>query len=239
MIGWFMMGLALLAMGIAALYLVANATPKAVMDGLKWVFAIAVILLTVFLVARGQFQFLWLAAMAVLPWIQRFRLFNRMRRTMHGPSGGKRSEVRTRHLAMQIDLKSGHMDGEILTGAFEGRMLSSLAEEERSSLWREIEDDEKSRSLLAAYFDRTHGTGWRQHEQGAEQHDQQGEEHYRQQSGPMSREEALDILGLGPKASKEEIRAAHRRLMKQAHPDHGGSDYLAAKINQAKDVLLG
>jgi DnaJ-class molecular chaperone len=55
----------------------------------------------------------------------------------------------------------------------------------------------------------------------------------------MGREEALQVLGLAEGATEEEIRAAHRRMMKNYHPDHGGSDYLAAKINQAKDVLLG
>ncbi len=57
--------------------------------------------------------------------------------------------------------------------------------------------------------------------------------------GNMVRQEALDILGLREGASKADIRAAHRRLMLAAHPDHGGSDWLAARINQARDVLLG
>lgn len=241
MIGWFAIGVALLLAGICLVYLIANADPKAVLGGLKWVFAAIVILVTVLLVARGQFQFLWLAAMAILPWIQKFRLFNRMRRTMGGPSAGRKSEVRTQYLAMQMDLKSGEMDGEILAGAFEGRMLSSLDEEERHRLWREVQGDEKSCSLLAAYFDRVLGPDWRQDFAGGEEQARREEARDYAQSGraSMSRKEALDVLGLDNDATEKDIRAAHRRLMKQAHPDHGGSDYWAAKINQAKDVLLG
>lgn len=239
MIGWFVLGIAILLAGICLLYLIASADPKAVMGGLKWVFAIVVILVTLLLVARGQFQFLWLAAMAILPWIQKFRLFNRMRKTMGGPSGGKKSEVRTRYLVMQMDLKSGNMDGEVLEGQFEGRMLSSLDEQERMRLWQEIQPDEKSASLLAAYFDRTFGTDWRQHYQGGEEQAERDRDYAQSGRSGMSRQEAFDILGLEPGASEADIRAAHRRLMKQAHPDHGGSDYLAAKINEAKDVLLG
>jgi DnaJ family protein C protein 19 len=61
----------------------------------------------------------------------------------------------------------------------------------------------------------------------------------RRSSGPMTRQEAFEVLGLQPNASATEIREAHRRLMRGAHPDAGGSDWLAARVNQARDILLG
>jgi hypothetical protein len=61
----------------------------------------------------------------------------------------------------------------------------------------------------------------------------------RSQGSAMSRAEAYEVLGLKSGASPDEVHAAHRRLMRLAHPDTGGSDWLASRVNQARDVLLG
>ena len=61
----------------------------------------------------------------------------------------------------------------------------------------------------------------------------------RRQGSSMTRAEAYEVLGLKAGADPETIHAAHRRLMRMAHPDTGGSDWLASRINQARDVLLG
>lgn len=57
-------------------------------------------------------------------------------------------------------------------------------------------------------------------------------------SGQLSVSEACEVLGVSPDCSREEVIAAHRRLMQKIHPDRGGNDYLAAKVNEAKSVML-
>jgi len=92
--------------------------------------------------------------------------------------------------------------------------------------------DAQSAAVLEAYLDRVRGDAWREHTRG------QGTA----TPGPgaaMTRDEALAILGLAEGAGEDDVRAAHRRLMQRFHPDRGGSDYLAAKINEAKRLLLG
>ena len=144
--------------------------------------------------------------------------------------GGQTSRVRSAFLEMELDHDTGAMRGRILAGRHEGASLDTLETTTLVGMLGEI--DEESRALLAAYLDRR-APGWREHAQGDAAAGQGGTPR-----GPMTQEEAYQILGLQPGASAEEIGRAHRALMKRLHPDQGGSTYLAARVNEAKDVLL-
>lgn len=147
------------------------------------------------------------------------------------PGGGRRTEVRTAFLQAWIDHGSGDVGGTVLKGRFSGRTLDVLADSELLELHAECASDADSLRVLEAYLDRRLGAVWR-----TAQHSQPPPR------GPrtdMTREEALAVLGLAEGATAEEIRAAHRRLIQRMHPDVGGTADLAARINRAKDVLLG
>lgn len=117
-----------------------------------------------------------------------------------------------------------------LDGQFKGKLLSDLQLEQLLALYKNYRStDEQSAALLQAYLDRIHGDKWRSNTDDTKSS---------VETGNMGRQEAYEILGLSPDASHEEIIDAHRRLMQKLHPDRGGSTYLAAKINQAKDLLL-
>ncbi len=146
-------------------------------------------------------------------------------------SEGQKSRVATSVLAMELDHDSQTMTGEVLMGAFKGRNLDQLNTEDIQILYQYCENaNDQSVALLEAWLDRNRQE-WR---------DTWAGERKAQSSGntAMSRDEALAVLGLKSGATQQDIKDTHRRLMKEFHPDRGGSDYLAAKINQAKDVLL-
>jgi hypothetical protein len=147
---------------------------------------------------------------------------------------GSGSAVRSAYLDMRLDHDTGAMSGSVIKGEKDGRNLDDLDEASLLELVREISGDPESVSLLEAYLDRRMPR-WREDFEG----DAAAGPGRPADSGPMTDEEAYEILGLLPGAADAEIRAAHRRLMKRVHPDQGGSTFLAAKINEAKDRLLG
>ena len=146
-------------------------------------------------------------------------------------SSGQTSRVRSNFIEMTLDHDTGAMTGVIVAGRLKGTSLDAF---ERSVLVGLLaEFDEESRNLLAAYLDRRHPR-WREDID----EDPAAGRRSPARSGKISEEEAYQILGLQPGASADEIGRAHRSLMKKLHPDQGGSTYLAARVNEAKDVLL-
>lgn len=204
----------------------------------------ALVLLVLVLTGRAH----WLAALVaaalpflrgllnlvgVIPLIKRILAGRGAASANSAPAGGQTSTVQSKYVRMTLDHDSGDIDGEVLAGNFRGKPLGELDLDALLQLLHECQDDGESVSLLQAYLDRMYTGEW-QERAGAE-----GEPHTAEASGELSRQEALQILGLSVDAGEAEIVEAHRRLMQKLHPDRGGSAYLAARINQAKDKLLG
>ena len=144
--------------------------------------------------------------------------------------GSKITSIKTAHLEMELDHGTGAMRGHVIRGVFHGRDIETMAPAEIALLWQDCRfADPQSAQILETYLDRLHPT-WREDMARGQASSGAG--------GVMTKDEALEILGLKTGASADDIRAAHRDLMMRMHPDRGGSTYLAAKINQAKDVLL-
>jgi hypothetical protein len=147
------------------------------------------------------------------------------------PAGSDQSTVKTRTLAMHLDHDSGALSGEVLAGPWQDWRLDEMDRAQLGELrrWCAAEDPEAVQ-LLDSYLE--------QRFPGEAPGDDNDAEPEPQNDGSMTRSEALAVLGLAGDASRDDIIAAHRRLMQKLHPDRGGNDYLAAKINEAKDLLL-
>jgi len=140
-----------------------------------------------------------------------------------------RSDVETPFVSMFLNHETGEIGGRVCSGPLAGRELVDLSIQELSQLYHWLEhQDHESATLVAAYLDRLYGDVWKSDQSTRSDHE----------SPIPSNQEAYEILGLSPGASHDDIIDAHRRLIQKLHPDRGGSDYLAAKINQAKDQLL-
>lgn len=217
-----------------------NADPKVIAKSVRWIVIGLGVILALVLIFTRRWTLAVTLAFLFLPFLLRSRALKYRMKAAGGPSPGRASEIATRFLKMTLDHDSGVMTGEVLEGRFMGRRLEQLELAELIELWRECRlHDRQSASVLEAYLDRTVGDPWRE-AAGFEGESSAGERSTGSWgAAPMSKEEALDILGLEAGASAEDIREAHKRLMQKVHPDLGGSNYLAAKINQAKELLLG
>ena len=172
--------------------------------------------------------------MSLLQVANQARAFGNAFKSAQGPSPRQTSEVRTRFLAMTLDHDTGAMRGAVREGPYAGRELDALSLDELLDLLSTcLAEDAQSASVLEAYLDREHPDDWR------DRFDGEPATRAAPTSGEMTVDEAREVLGVAPDASREDIIQAHRRLMQKMHPDRGGSTYLAVKINQAKDLLIG
>ncbi len=164
---------------------------------------------------------------------------------MRKPASGQASKVDTEYLSMTLEHDTGVMAGQVIKGAYAGKSLAELSLQQLIALFSECyRNDEESARLLDTYLERTIGPDWRESAQDAGMDETETKPGRgwgaRDTEKPiMSKDEACDVLGVKPDANADQIKDAYRRLMQKHHPDQGGSTYLAAKINQAKDVLLG
>jgi hypothetical protein len=224
-------GLVILALALWALNAFTKVNPQTAVAVLKAGGGIGALAVAGVLGARGRLDVaipLGLTGLGLLGWLP-WSLPGIGARTRK--SGGQVSRVRSAFLEMELDHDSGAMQGRILAGPHEGTALAALDVATLTGFLAKI--DEESRALLMAYLDRREPR-WRENAQA----DAATGPSRAGWGGKMTEEEAYQVLGVQPGASAEDIGRAHRTLMKKLHPDQGGSTYLAARVNQAKDVLL-
>lgn len=242
MFGYFLLGIALVA-GFAMLARVfVSADPRMLATAVRYGGIALAVVTVVLLTLTGRMGTAMMLGALAFPLLTRWRtLRDALRPSSYGSAGaGQTSQVETLYLRMTLHHDTGAMTGEVLHGSWRGRTLESLTLAQLRALLDDCRrDDPQSASVLEAWLDRAH-PGW----QAAEDESAGGSNNSDSKGGggggggSMTRDKAYDILGLSPGATPEQVKDAHRRLMMKVHPDHGGSTYLAAKINQAKDLLL-
>lgn len=230
----------LIAFLIAVLTLITwlKKTPKSQLKGLYWKLGLSLAaMILILLAATGRVH--WVSAVigALLPFARKalpiairfFPLLQHLHkiRPKPQPKTGNSSQVHTSVLAMTLDHDSNRLSGEVINGPFAGQTLDSLDLEQLQTVLEYCQQqDQDSVKLLVSYLNHRFGHHWQK-----KPPPNSGEQ-------PMNVHSALAILGLKKGASKQEVIKAHRKMMQKMHPDHGGSDYLAAQINAAKDLLI-
>lgn len=245
-----LLGLIILMAVVLFMRWFATHEPRDVLQGLKWGGVAAVAILAVLLAATGRLGWVMAVLAAWLPWAIRALHLHALIRGFwtaltsigfHPVSGStqRASVIETECLRMVLNPISGRLSGRVRTGALAGRMLDDLSLAEIGVLYRFCATDENSLKVLEAWLDREGPADWRLHMTSAFKNDNEFSAEHACTRGQMSHAEALRVLNLEADATPDQIREAYCRLITRLHPDHGGSSYLAAQLNCARDVLLG
>ncbi|WP_198373188.1 J domain-containing protein [Roseomonas rosulenta] len=226
---WIALGALALLVLLGLLRAFASASVVAVKKTLAWITGgVGLVLVAALLFSGRGFQAIWSLMFFAPLLIQAWRSWRTARTFSRGgqASPGQESRVETTTLEMVLHHDSGRMTGTVKRGRYAGADLADLDLPMLRALLAECAaEDPESVPLIEAWLDRAQPE-WRDIAPPPE-------------DGPLTRTEALAILGLAEGATEAEIRAAHRRLMRSAHPDQGGSAWLAARLNAARDLLVG
>lgn len=222
---------------VFALRLLAKTPPQNLSKVVKQGAGLGALGLAALFFVRGRVEFasaagalgLWLLGMGSAPgWTKSFR--------KAGTAGQGVSRVRSAMIEMELDHETGSIEGQVLAGQFEGKKLAELTRPQCEDLYRTcLADDGDGARLLEAYLDRRF-PDWRP--AGQSDTNAGGGSGNSGSAAAMTEDEAYEILGLQKGAAREDVSRAHRALMKKLHPDHGGSTNLAARVNEAKDILM-
>lgn len=220
-------GVGLLVIGIA-LSVLRRANPRTVARAMRWIVGGIAALAAGYFLLRGRVEIALVLGSVAFP-ILRFGRIGPWTFESETPSEDNISSVRSRYIAMTLDHATGAVSGKVIYGEFQGIDLVNLGENETRRLLNAVSSDPDSLALLESWLDKNRA-GWRE---WLASHPEPG-------PGVEIDEDATayEVLGLRPGATAEDIKAAHRKLMMGVHPDQGGSNFLASKINEAKDRLL-
>ena len=197
-----------------------KSTPKPERKKFLWKYGLSIGAIVLILLAlTGRIHWIGAVIAALLPLARQALPMLVRFQWQHG------RETSTATLHMLFDPDTQQLSGQVLAGPFAGQTLQSLGLEQLQLLLDYCQsNDPQSTNLLASYLNQRFGNQWQQQQSSG--------------SSNLDAEEAYALLGLTPDTNREEIIQAHRKLMQKVHPDRGGNDYLAAKLNQAKDLLL-
>jgi len=239
MLTLFLLGIALLIGLILFGRWIVTAEPKEALKALKWICIGGFVVISCFFIFTGRLSWAFFGLPVLLPWLMRARAvariaktFRRMSQANAGVKSGNSSDVETQFFKMKLDHDSGDMSGTINEGDHSGTDIKDLTTQQLIVLLNTclLEDIDSAR-ILEAYLDRNR-PDWHDFVDDADASSQQAN------TTSMDKALALKILGLGQGVTDKAIKEAHRKLILGMHPDHGGSDFLAAQIYQAKDFLL-
>jgi len=240
MVGYLLLGLLLLGGLIMIAQWFRQAEPKRIARAVRWVLGSTLIAVGLYLAVTGRLAAAVGALTALAITALRWHEIWTRAKGIFGPSPGNTSTVKTVLLRVTLDHDTSDVSGEVTAGRYKGRTLEAMSFAELLDLMDECSSqDPQGMTVLDAYLARRFGPDWREHGTGGGAAGEEGRKPGGPGRGPMTREEAYEILGLEPGADAAKIKDAHHRLMLKIHPDQGGSTYLAAKINQARDLLLG